>query len=73
MAEAPAAPTGKVAQWERKLLDLGLRNALINLRLTQGVIPLLTDAPGDLEDALASGAEYASPPRPPSGTSAPMP
>ena len=64
VAEAPAAPTGKVAQWERKLLDLGLRNALINLRLTQGVIPLLTDAPGDLEDALASGAEYGIAPAP---------
>ncbi len=56
--------TGKLAQWERKLLDLSLRNTLINLRWTQNVIPILTQNLSDLEDALSSGAEYGILPRP---------
>ena len=64
VTEGPAAATGKIAQWERKLLDLGLRNTLINLRLTQSVIPLLADSLGQLEDALSSGEEYGIRPRP---------
>lgn len=62
--EGPVAPSGKMAQWERKLLDLGLRNSLINLRLTKRVIPILADSLGDLEDALSSGEEYGISPRP---------
>ena len=31
----------KQLQWERKLLDLSLRNMLINLRFTKAVVPLL--------------------------------
>lgn len=50
--------TGKLAQWERKLLDLGLRNSLINLRLSKSIIPLLFTELHDLEDALAKGYEY---------------
>lgn len=52
------APTGKIAQWERKLLELGLRNTLINLRLTQTVIPILSSSLNELEDALSDGSEY---------------
>lgn len=63
-AQAPAAPAGRVAQWERKLLDLGLRNPLIHLRLTQRVVPILADSLARLEDALADGEEYAIGPRP---------
>ncbi|MBQ9882802.1 MAG: hypothetical protein IJM42_09375, partial [Synergistes sp.] len=43
----------KLTQWERKLLDLGLRNNLINMRLSQRVIPLLSFSPEALEDALS--------------------
>ncbi|WP_052647249.1 DUF3320 domain-containing protein [Pseudoflavonifractor capillosus] len=64
VGEGPAAAGGKVAQWERKLLDLGLRNTLLNLRLTQNVVPLLADSLGKLEDMLASGEEYGISPRP---------
>ena len=52
------------AQWERKLLDLSLRNTLINLRWTQSVIPLLSESLSDLEDALSDGGEYAINSRP---------
>lgn len=58
LAEAAPAPAGKIAQWERRLLELGLRNTLINLRLTQNVIPILSPSLADLEDALADGSEY---------------
>lgn len=57
-------PMGRVAQWERKLLDLGLRNPLIHLRLTQRVIPILADSLARLEDALADSQEYGISPRP---------
>lgn len=58
VAESAPASIGKIAQWERKLLELGLRNTLINLRLTQNVIPILSPSLVDLEDALADGSEY---------------
>ena len=61
---AAPAPAGKVAQWERKLLDLGLRNPLIHLRLTRRVVPILTDSLARLEDALSDGEEYGIGPRP---------
>ena len=57
--DTSSAPKGKIALWERKLLDLGLRNPLINLRLTQRVVPILADSLAKLEDALANGQEYA--------------
>lgn len=54
----------KVFQWERKLLDLSLRNMLINMRLTRSVVPLLSGSLSDLEDALAEGEEFQVLPRP---------
>ena len=58
VADTAPAPAGKIVQWERKLLELGLRNTLINLRLTQNVIPILSSSLVDLEDALSNGCEY---------------
>ncbi len=54
----------KMVQWERKLLDLGLRNNLINLRLSRNVVPVLTTSLDDLEDALADGDGFTVLPRP---------
>ncbi len=54
----------KKVQWERKLLDLGLRNSLINLRMTKTLLPLLTGSLDELENALADGSEYTILPRP---------
>ena len=48
----------KKAIWERKLLDLGLRNQLINMRKSRTLIPLLTNTINELEDALADGEEF---------------
>ncbi|MEE0945819.1 MAG: DUF3320 domain-containing protein [Acutalibacteraceae bacterium] len=54
----------KLIQWERKLLDLGLRNNLINLRYTKSIVPILTSSLDDLEDALQEGSEFTVLPRP---------
>lgn len=45
-------------QWERRLLDLTLRNSLLNFRLSKSSIPVITAQLGDLEDALADGEEF---------------
>lgn len=55
---------GKIAQWERKLLDLGLRNTLINMRLSKSVIPIMTSSLDLLEDGLSDGRDYAVYPKP---------
>jgi len=54
----------KIIQWERKLLDLGMRNNLINLRLTKTQIPILTNSLDELENALASGSDFTILPKP---------
>lgn len=50
--------TTKQLQWERKLLDLSLRNMLINLRFTKAVVPLLCSSVSMLEDSLSDGEEF---------------
>lgn len=54
----------KLTQWERKLLDLSLRNMLINIRMTKAVVPLLSSDVSTLEDALSDGEEFRVMPRP---------
>ena len=54
----------KIRQWERKLLDLGLRNALINLRSSKNMIPVLAPSLPALEDALSDGRQFTIEPRP---------
>jgi len=44
--------------WERKLLDLTLRNSLLNYRVTQQSIQLFVNSLAELEDALADGQEF---------------
>ena len=54
----------KRSNWERKLLDLSLRNMLINMRMTKSVVPLLASDVSVLEDALSDGEEFQVMPRP---------
>ena len=56
--ETGPQPFSKLAQWERKLLDLGLRNTLINMRLSQSVIPIVSPSLEALEDALSDGGDF---------------
>ena len=59
----PEVMTKKV-QWERKLLDLGLRNNLINMRLARSMVPVLTPSVDLLEDHLAGGSDFSIHARP---------
>ena len=54
----------KKIQWERKLLDLGLRNTLINLRLTKTQLPILANSLDELENVLSDGSDFTILPKP---------
>ena len=58
------AQVTKLTQWERKLLDLSLRNMLINMRVTKSVVPVLSADIGRREDALFDGEAFQVMPRP---------
>jgi len=51
-------PKTRIDRWERKLLDLGLRNRLINMSLSKGMIPIVASSLDELENALASGSDF---------------
>lgn len=57
-ANAQKQEVTKQTQWERKLLDLSMRNMLINMRLNGPIVPMLTADLSGLEDKLAEGVEY---------------
>ncbi|MDR1541636.1 MAG: DUF3320 domain-containing protein [Clostridiales bacterium] len=44
--------------WERRLLDLSLRNSLLNFRSSKSAIQLLAHSLPELEDALSGGGEF---------------
>lgn len=44
--------------WERKLLDLSLRNALLNFRATAMTVQIMTSGLGTLEDEVSKGGEF---------------
>jgi len=50
--------------WERKLLDLSLRNNLLNTRITKSTVQLISVSLNKLEDALAAGDEFQLWPKP---------
>lgn len=51
------APT-RMKVWERKLLDLSLRNTLLNFRANKGAVQLMTTDGAALEDHLADGEDF---------------
>lgn len=51
-------PKTRIDRWERKLLDLGLRNRLINTSLSKGMIPIASSSLDELENALAGGSDF---------------
>lgn len=55
---------GRLAQWQRKLLDLSLRNPLLSMRASKTNIALVVPDPGKLEDRLAEGEEISIEPAP---------
>ena len=48
----------KLQLWERKLLDLSLRNNLLNMRYGKNAIPFMCDDIAVLEDELEQGREF---------------
>ena len=53
--EIPTTAKGRIERWQQKLLDLSLRNRLLNFRDTQQTVPFhCADVP-TLEDMLADG------------------
>ena len=56
--EAPETPVGRVERWKRKLLDLTLRNKLLNFKPGKGSVVLECVSAGALEDGLAAGHEF---------------
>lgn len=56
--ELRASPTERLDRWQRKLLDLSLRNRLLNFSDTKQTLGLLCADVAALEDALASGKKF---------------
>ncbi|MGR3464817.1 DUF4011 domain-containing protein [Limimaricola sp.] len=54
--EDPATPEGRIERWQRRLLDLSLRNRLLNFRDGRGAVPFLCTDMAAFEDRLAGGA-----------------
>ncbi|MDA3935089.1 MAG: DUF4011 domain-containing protein, partial [Gammaproteobacteria bacterium] len=48
-------PEGRLTRWKSKLLDLSLRNKLLNFKSGASSVPLVVPRPDELEDALARG------------------
>lgn len=57
-------PAGRLANWQRKLLDLSLRNPLLNMKSSKTNIALIVPDPSQLEDRLAEGNEISIEPVP---------
>ncbi|ABB43521.1 conserved hypothetical protein, putative DNA helicase [Sulfurimonas denitrificans DSM 1251] len=62
--EISSKPTDRLDMWQRKLLDLSLRNNLLNFRTNKRMIKLDAPNPGQLEDRLADGNTIRIKPRP---------
>ena len=56
-------PDARVDRWLRQLLDLSLRNPLLNYRAKKRAIPITCPDPGLLEDKLAAGKRIRLDPR----------
>lgn len=53
--EKPSTASGRIDRWQKKLLDLTLRNRLLNFPDTKNIIPFLCTDVAYLEDRLAAG------------------
>ncbi|TWU18275.1 DUF3320 domain-containing protein [Allorhodopirellula heiligendammensis] len=53
--DKPVTPEGRIDRWQRKLLDLSLRNRLLNFKPNKQCVPILCPDISLLEDRLAAG------------------
>ena len=56
--EAPETRQDRIGRWQRKLLDLSLRNRLLNYRDSKQTLPLRCPSVAILEDELAAGKKF---------------
>lgn len=56
--EEPETPQDRIERWQRKLLDLSLRNRLLNFRDSKQTLPLRCPSVAALEDELADGKKF---------------
>lgn len=61
---AEETPEGRLAKWKAKLLDLTLRNKLLNFKTTKSTLQLIAPDLAALEDSLSDGAEFRIKPLP---------
>jgi len=54
----PETPATRLDRWKRKLLDLSLRNKLLNFKFTNKAVRILCPNIATLEDALADGEKF---------------
>lgn len=62
--ETPERPEDRLTRWQRKLLDLSLRNNLLNFKATKKAVKLDAPDPNELEDLLSEGHAIKLLPRP---------
>ncbi|CAN5480190.1 DUF4011 domain-containing protein [soil metagenome] len=55
---ADDTPEGRLSTWKSRLLDLTLRNRLLNFKPTKSTLQFVAPELARLEDALADGAEF---------------
>ncbi|MCV6602132.1 MAG: DUF4011 domain-containing protein, partial [Cohaesibacter sp.] len=56
--EAPNNPKDRIARWQNKLLDLSLRNRLLNFKTSKQTVPFLCSDVPFLEDQLAARKRF---------------
>ena len=56
--QVPDTPKGRIERWQAKLLDLSLRNRLLNFKPSKQTVPCEVPDVGALEDALAAGKAF---------------
>ncbi|ODM48656.1 DNA helicase [Ruegeria sp. PBVC088] len=56
--DAAATPADRISRWQRKLLDLSLRNRLLNFKDSKQTLPFLCPDVSALEDQLADGKKF---------------
>lgn len=56
--EVPETPRDRIERWQRKLLDLSLRNRLLNYRDSKQTLPLRCPSVAAFEDELAAGKSF---------------
>ena len=61
---ADNTPEGRLSAWKSRLLDLTLRNRLLNFKPTKATLQLVAPDLSRLEDALADGVEFRLKPLP---------